>query len=51
MGDGPIPWDRAMQYAERLDLDDEEWEDFWFYVSRLDETWLDYQAKKRKVNG
>jgi hypothetical protein len=51
MGDGPIPWDRAMQYADRLTMDDEEWEDFWFIVSRLDETWLDYQDKKRKTKG
>jgi hypothetical protein len=51
MGDGPIPWNQAAIYADRLEMDDEEFDDFWFYISQMDDAWLDYQARKNKTKG
>lgn len=50
MGDGPIPWTVARQYAEQLDMDEDEFEEMWFILSRMDETWLKHQDKKREKN-
>lgn len=47
MGDGPIPWTAAMQYADRLGLDSEDAEELWYYVSEMDVTWSEYQTEKR----
>lgn len=49
MGDGPIPWTIARDYADYLHMDDDEFEDLWFILSRMDEAWLDYQARKRET--
>lgn len=47
MGDGPIPWTAAMQYADRIGLDDEEAEEFWYYIAEMDETWGKHQEAQR----
>lgn len=48
MGDGPIPWTVAMEWADRNDLDEELTSDLWFLLNRMDETWLEHQAKERE---
>lgn len=48
MGDGPIPWIHVATYAQIHDLDTEEFEDLWFYITQMDETWLEFQDRKRK---
>ncbi len=49
MGDGPIPWNRAADYADRLEMDDEDFDEFWFFLTRMDECWLEFQDRKRKT--
>lgn len=52
MGDGPIPWTVARDYAGHLDMDDDEFEDLWFILSKMDEAWLAHQSRKReRTNG
>jgi hypothetical protein len=47
MGDGPIPWHHCMAYADNLELDQEETDDLWYIIAKLDEAWLEYQERKR----
>lgn len=54
MGDGPIPWTAAMQYADRLGLEEEDAEELWYFVSEMDAAWGQFQEAKRakeKPNG
>lgn len=51
MGDGPIPWVVAMQYADRIGMDSAEADIFWHIISQLDDTWLAFQKSKAATNG
>lgn len=46
MGDGPIPWHHAMDYAARCSMDEEQTDELWFYLTQMDEAWLKFQEKK-----
>lgn len=39
MGDGPIPWTAAKCYAKHHKIFGEDFEDMWFLISRMDDTW------------
>lgn len=47
MGEGPIPWTAMEQWATSLGMDEEEREDVHYLVRRLDNAFLEHQAKKR----
>jgi len=46
MGEGRIPWTAAYDYAERMDLDSDEFEDLWVLVSLMDAEYLKYRLKQ-----
>lgn len=48
MGDGPIPWTAAMDWARFHRLSRDQTEDFWFIISRMDEWWLEWKEKNPK---
>lgn len=47
MGPGPIPWTAINQYARAYDYSEEQEEDLQFYVSRMDQAYLEAVAKKQ----
>lgn len=51
MSIGPIPWDKAIDYAERMELDDGMVGLFVRVMREMDRAFLDWQRKesKRKV--
>lgn len=46
-GFGPIPWTVVTDYATAYDLTPDEANDFIYLVRRMDEAWMDWQAKKQ----
>lgn len=49
MGDGPVPWTAAMEYARHLRMSRDQRVDFWYLITQMDEFWLDWSAKKRAM--
>lgn len=52
-GEGPIPWAVTRQMAdEELGLEDEQREDLFYYVAKMDTAYLEYRAKEteKKAN-
>lgn len=47
MGDGPIPWNHAMDYAAHCGMDAEGADDLWYCITQMDEVWLKFQEQKR----
>lgn len=47
MSEGRIPWIAAHDYAERLGLDADEFEDLWMLVNALDACYLKHMSDKR----
>lgn len=45
---GPIPWLAIHHYCEAHEIEDEQREDMFYHVSRLDKTYLDWSAEKAK---
>lgn len=43
---GPIPWTAINQYAKAYDYTDEQEDDLQFYVSRMDNAYLEHLRKK-----
>jgi hypothetical protein len=43
---GPIPWLAIHHYCEAHGIEDEQREDVFFHVARLDKVYLDWSAKK-----
>lgn len=50
MSEGPIPWDKCDQYAEKLHLTETEADELWEVVSKLDKVYTDWRAAKSKVD-
>lgn len=48
MSEGPIPWSRAVAYATWYGLSDEEIEDFWVLIGRMDEAYLRKRAEEQQ---
>ena len=46
MGEGRIPWTSAHEYARRMGMDEEEFEDLWMLVCLMDGAYLKYRAEK-----
>jgi hypothetical protein len=44
----PVSWLSTSQYADALRLSDEQREDLFFFVSKMDEAYLNYQETKSK---
>jgi hypothetical protein len=38
-----------MQYAERVGFDNEQADELWYYLTQMDEAWLEHQEKKRNT--
>jgi hypothetical protein len=47
-GEGPIPTTAILNYAKHYDMNGEEEADLLFFVRRLDNAYLEHQAKKAK---
>ena len=47
MGFGQISWLSCDAYAGRKKLDDEDSEELWYFVAKMDETWLKFHNKAR----
>jgi hypothetical protein len=45
---GPIPGWCIAEYSDRLELTDEESEDMFYHIRRMDEEFLKYSARKNK---
>jgi len=45
--DSRISWLSISQYADALKLSEDQREDLFFYVSKMDEAWSSYHEKKR----
>lgn len=44
--EGPIPWDKIVQWAEKYELDEEQEDDLHYHIQMLDEVYLKFKAKK-----
>lgn len=44
--DGPIPWTATQHYCETFAVEDEQREDLFYFVERLDKAFLDWRNKK-----
>jgi hypothetical protein len=45
---GPIPWLAIHHYCEAHGIEDEQREDVFYHVARLDKVYLDWSAEKAK---
>lgn len=50
-GDSPIPFGAILDWARAAELDEVQVEDLQFYVSKLDEAYLDHVRKKAPKTG
>lgn len=48
-GEGPIPWLAIQRYCEVHEIEGEQREDLFYHVQRLDQSFLDWRAKKMKA--
>lgn len=48
---GDIPWTAVMEYADRLELDQEMRHDTWILVRSMNLAEMDYQSKKAEKKG
>jgi hypothetical protein len=48
-GPGPIPYSSLMNYAKYLNLDEEETEDFCYFLSEMDSEFLAYASEKSEA--
>lgn len=46
--EGPISWLAIHQYADAKELDDEQREDLFYFIGKLDVVYLDYKTRKLK---
>jgi hypothetical protein len=44
--EGPIPWDKVVQWAEKYGLDEEQEDDLVYHIPQMDEVYLKFKAKK-----
>ena len=44
--EGPIKWTAMDRWAERYQLDDEQWEDLVYHLGQMDEAYLKFKTKK-----
>jgi hypothetical protein len=44
--EGPILWTAIDRWAERYELDDEQWEDLVYHMGAMDEAYLKFKTKK-----
>ncbi len=44
--EGPILWTALDRWAEKYELDEEQWEDLVYYIGQMDEVYLKFKAKK-----
>lgn len=51
MGLGPIPWTAINQYAKAYDYTEEQEDDLQFYISRMDNAYLEAVSKKQPKPG
>lgn len=49
MMEGRIPWTAAYDYAQRMGLDDEEFEDLWVLVSYMDAEYIRFRQKQAET--
>lgn len=47
-GAGPIPWSATKDYAVANRLDEEQTEDLLYYVSKMDQAYIEYASEKSK---
>lgn len=47
-GEGPIPWSEVENYADRLELDEDEREELHFHIRQLDATYFKHLEHKRE---
>lgn len=48
MGIGSIPWSKVKEYANFYDFDDEQTEDLFFFIKRMDSAYIKRQNAKQK---
>lgn len=51
MGDGPIPWTAARQYGRWLELSKDQFSDFWFIITQVDEWYLNWSKNNQQAVG
>lgn len=47
-GEGPIPWTATNQWANEYGLVEDQRDDLFFYIMKMDKVFLEHQAKKVK---
>lgn len=48
MGMGPIPWTAIKDFAQAFEFDEEQFDDLYYYVRRMDDAYLKHHAPKKK---
>lgn len=49
MSEGPIGWNILAEYCQAHEIDGEQYEDFMFFLNRLDAVYLSYIARKQQA--
>lgn len=50
MEEGPIPWSAIDGYCNSLELEDDQREDMFFFIRKLDSAYLDYFRSKQPTS-
>ena len=47
MAEGPIPWTAVKAYADEMNIvDEEQREDFFYYIRTMDAAYVDFRSKE-----